>query len=816
MATLEQLEQALVNADKAGDLDAARKLASAIKSQREIDQTRKKTQEDVANLGILGGIKEQITGEMRSTEETQTLPEWTAMPELNKLDLSGIKTAAGTFFANDPQEVAQIILANNPNIKIRQDEKGNFIFRSAMDNKEYAYPPGLSIGDIPKAVGQTLAFARTGAGKLWQQAAKSAAVQAGMEGVQAATGGEFNPEQVALAGVAPVVFEGAKQGLKQVVLPAAKKAITTLRPQAAQTIQTVKQAPIQQAVQQAAPLVQKAGQTADNVAPIAQAADTAPVQQAVQAVDNVPVQQTQPNLMTGEQLATTTKKAVDGVFGKTKATAVLAEQAAPDPKVVAAANRIGVAEYLQPDHVTTNQAFRELSQAVKSVPGSQARQVEMQNLTVVGQKADDLITKIGGTTDVSTLSQSVKDELAQTVSALTKQADDAYTSLRKNISAQTRGNADDTLAFVNQRAIDLDGSKNLSSLEQMVISKLSPKKMSDGSVKYPTYALIDDVRRDVGAAARQAGPFADADTGLAKQLYKLLDNDQFKIAEAAGQGAQYKVAASLVKAYKGFQDDMTALFGKQLDQSLVGKLESATVALSKGDSQKLAKIIKVIPQPMRERVVASSLNTAFGKATQNGSLNFNTFANWYEGLLQNKQSYSTLMSNLPKDARKQLSDWYRVSNSIRKATRERITTGRIQAVQQQLQDADTLISNVYSVAKRAAVGIPLEAATTSVGMPGAGIASGLTAALTKGRPNILKAADNLITSPEFVKMASEVAKNKTPSPKTVKVVVSTKKFNDFANSIKLPKNIKIREEWLRATVNAAISQSNVQENQPEL
>ena len=37
--------------------------------------------------------------------------------------------------------------------------------------------------------------------------------------------------------------------------------------------------------------------------------------------------------------------------------------------------------------------------------------------------------------------------------------------------------------------------------------------------------LIDDVRRDIGAAARQQGAFKDADTGLAKRLYALIDDD---------------------------------------------------------------------------------------------------------------------------------------------------------------------------------------------------------------------------------------------------------------------------------------------------
>ena len=461
-----------------------------------------------------------------------------------------------------------------------------------------------------------------------------------------------------------------------------------------------------------------------------------------------------PPPMTGEELAATTKKAAEGGFGSTKATEALAAQAAPDPKTLEAAKRLGIEDYLDVDHLTTNQAAKELIQAVKSFPGSQARASEIAGLNEVGRKADELIAKIGGTTDLSQLNQSVKNQLSDTVKTLDISADKAYTDLRTAIPLRTRGEANEVLTFINQRGRDLDGNQNLSSLEKNVLRKLTPKIEVDENgvvtgVKNPTYALIDDVRKDIGAAARQSGKFKDADTGLAKQLYKLIDNDQLKLADNAGFGDQYLLAKSLVSVRKGFEDDMVALFGKQLDQSLVSKLSDATMSLTKGDSEKLVKILKAIPEDMRQSVAASALNTAFGKATQNGALNFNSYANFYEGLLQNKQGYAALMNNLPQSSRKALSDLYRVSKGVRNATRERITTGRIQAIQQDLQGVDTLASNLFGIAKRAAFGLPLEAASTAVGLPGAGLASGIASALTKGKPDIAKKADELLNSPAF-------------------------------------------------------------------
>jgi hypothetical protein len=735
------------------------------------------------SLGILGGIREAFTGTERETPTTQALPDYAGMPELNTFSMASFKSGLGTLMTN-PQETVQVIQSNFPGVQVSQDEKGNFVLQSSIDGQLYAIKPGFQVSDIPRAAGALAAFTPAGrAATLPGMAVGAGATQAVIEATQAATGGRFDTGEVATTAVLAPVLPAAVRGVQAV--RAARAPVTPAAPAAA------------------APAV-AVPPTAPVRAPMPDEGVTVTPATAGQPVTPPAA----PAALTPQELATTARTAAEGGMGATRATTVLAEQAAPDPQVLAAARRLGIDEYLQPDHLTSNQAYRELAQAVKSIPGSQARAAEIKGLEQVGQRADNLITEIGGTTDLSRLNQSVRTQLDQTVTNLSNQADDAYKALRTQIPSQTRGQADNVLNFVQKRADDLDGAENLSSLEKMVRSKLTPKPIKDdaGNVigtRAPTYALIDDVRRDVGAAARQAGPFADADTGLAKQLYRLIDDDQFALAQTAGQGESYRLAKSLVQMRKGFEDDMTSLFGRQLDQSLVSKLESATMSLSKGDADKLAKILTAIPKDMRQAVTASSLNTAFGKATQNGTLNFNTYAKWYEGLLANKQAYAALMANLPQPARKQLSDLYRVSSNVSKATRERITTGRIQAVQQELQGADNMLSNIYGLAKRAAVGVPIEAATSLVGLPGAGIASGLAAALTKGKTNALKAADDLIASPEFQRLAVEtVSTSNNPSRATVKAVLMSQSFRRFADAVKLPREMSARERFIVQSLQA--------------
>lgn len=169
------------------------------------------SQQEKPEMGFFESIGEAITGSRRTTEESKTLPEWTGMPELNQMSMASFKSALGTLVSN-PAETVQIMKANFPNLQIRQDPKGNYIMRSSIDQKEYVIPPGVSMGDIPRILGGVLSFTPAGrATTIPRMAIGSAATQAAIETSQAATGGEFNPEEVAIAGAtAPIVPAVAK------------------------------------------------------------------------------------------------------------------------------------------------------------------------------------------------------------------------------------------------------------------------------------------------------------------------------------------------------------------------------------------------------------------------------------------------------------------------------------------------------------------------------------------------------------------------------------------------------------------------------
>jgi hypothetical protein len=801
-------------------------------------------------FGLVDRAVAAVTGSERETEATRTLPDWMSMPEMTTAGGRGVLESLATgalggpqgframrdigqtrgqnlaatigTMAASPAEAVQIIRAQNPNVTERRDERGNYILRSAIDGKEYVIPPGFRQSDIPRVAGSALAFTPAGrATTITGGMLAAGATQAAIEGTQALTGGEFNPEDVALAGVLGGAIPAAARVLPGIG-PLANAALERLRlrrpaaaapelppqgfggpPPAGMAAAAPEPPPAGPAGPGAAARPPMPGAGAMPEAPPAAPRPAAPG--AAMAPEVPPAAPAAPRpaapAMSGDEMVQATRAAARGGMGSQSAQARLAEAAAPNPETMAAAQRLGIAEHLQPDHVTTSQAFRELSQAVKSVPSSALREQEIKGLQAVAERATRIIDDAGRMPRAE-LNTTVKTAMQDTVTQMEAKADKLYNRLREVIPARTQATPERTLAFINRRLEDLGGERAaLTSLERRILARLSPKDDGTG----PTYALTDDLRREAGRATRGQGPFKDADTGLAKQINRLLTDDLNAVAERFGAKELSDAAKAIVRQRKSIEDDMTALFGRDLSNSLLSRMDQAFQAVTKGDVTKLAEFINAIPKDMRQQVMASGLTSAFNKAARDGSLNFATYANWWKGLEQNRQAMTLIMSNLPRESRQQLRDLASVSDGISSALRERITTGRINVIRDQLQPADTLAQRVFHVAQRSAIGAPLEALTTGIGMPGAGLASGLTSALMKtGKSEPLKAADTLLASPEFQNMAKAAVEQSAPKMERAALrMAQSRAFQNFAEKVAAPRDFGAATQWIMSATQAA-------------
>jgi hypothetical protein len=812
--------------------------------------------------GVASDVREAVTGTRRSAApdvaaalaENRTIYD---MPEANQLSFGMLKSALGGLTAGS-EERAKIFAANFPGLTYRLDEQGTVFLRSPTDGKEYVIEPGLTVQDVPRAALMASLFTPAGRAVSIPAAIKAGgATQAAIEMSQQETGGEFNPGEVLAAaamGPAGQILQRAGTGLKNVVQnlrgkvppviasgfrPGVPPVATNIPGEAVDSLAGVPRdlGPVE--------LVDRLGggfRDAPRVEPV------------VPVATNIPVPKIKP--MSAQELAPIAR---DAATGSAEATRILREQALPDTEVVEAAERLGILDNLQPSHYTTNQVYKEFSRAVNSSPGSTSRVAETKGLVQVAKMADDLITELGGMSDLSQMNQDVRTNLAGTVDALTKSADAEYLELRKKVPATATGAADTVLGFIKERVKKLGGRKqSLSKLEKYILYNmratpikpppsafeslrnagfiLNPKELdlAPPVVKYklPTYELMDDVRQVIGRAIDGQGPFKDAETGAAKNLYDLIEKDQFNLANKFNYGPQYRTAKSLVSLRKAVEDNMVSLFGRQIDQSFLQGLETATTSLSKGDADSFAKLIKAIPANMRQRVTASALTTAFGELNKKGVLDFNTYANWYEGLKKNKQAYAALMNNLPEGANKGLADFYMIANGIRMAGKENLSSEAIQGFRSGFkaepghQGVDSLLSKIYRVGKRAAVGIPLEALTSVAGAPGAGLAAGIASALSAPRklpvgvPDVTRSIDALIGSPAFISMATTISRptNATtggPVTNPIRRVAMSKEFRRFADAAKLPKTLDARIQWIQSALQTERQLSPDEQPEPQ-
>ena len=143
-------------------------------------------------------IKEQITGNLRRTEETENMPDWVFMPELDVHSKKGLKTALGALAAG-PDEIVKIVKAQNPDVEVRQDNMGTYILKST-DGNEYAIKPGLRESDVLRGILVGVAFTPAGrATTTIGQGVKAGLTQAAIEDIQSDVGGDFDLTDVAAA-----------------------------------------------------------------------------------------------------------------------------------------------------------------------------------------------------------------------------------------------------------------------------------------------------------------------------------------------------------------------------------------------------------------------------------------------------------------------------------------------------------------------------------------------------------------------------------------------------------------------------------------
>lgn len=434
------------------------------------------------------------------------------------------------------------------------------------------------------------------------------------------------------------------------------------------------------------------------------------------------------------------------VIGSQKAAQDFAQAVSPDQNSVEAIRELGLDGYATPGMVSKSPAVRSLENAVATVPGTEISEAHKRFISELGRKADELITSFGGDLDKQAVSDRLASNFDNTISSLQSQSDNIYDKISQKIPVRDRIEASKTVNFLEDFADDIGGIDELSPIMKRTLNRLDPNTM-------PTYGRLDLVRKQIGQAiGKNSGPFKDEETGVLKRLYAAVTDDQQAVAEKYGAGDLWGLGKEIIKKRKSIEDDAVSILGKKLQQSAIPKVESAIVNMAKGNGNDFRQLMNAVPQDMRKEVALTSMNKAFTTFAKSPGqqLGIDGFVKWHNGMTRNGANMKALRDAIGPEASNRLNLIYQAAKAM-----NRLNSGKQYAsslvdhqVNNFLKDKGGL-AKIYGIASKAAAA---EGATSLFGFPGAGATAVIASALSAGKTSRIKAADALLSSPEFKSM----------------------------------------------------------------
>jgi hypothetical protein len=443
-----------------------------------------------------------------------------------------------------------------------------------------------------------------------------------------------------------------------------------------------------------------------------------------------------------------------------------------DPQIIADADHLGID--LNPAHYSGNRIYREMERSLKALPGSKLTAKENEAIEKLGKEADSLLQDFAGTTDKSLISENYRERMRTTIKGMEDSASDLYTRLEGAIPKDVVVKSRNILSVIEKRAAERGGPKYLSPIEQEILQKLDPATR-------PTYSRMVDVRKKIGDGIKGRGEFKDANDGLLRMLYGAISEDETGVAKFFDAGTLAKNAKESVKTRKQLEDAITKSIGADLSKSLMTEVGTGVRGLAKGDTKKFVQVMEGVPKDMKPQVAVAALNNIFSGATSTSKdFSLSAFVNGYEGLMRNKVASKKLFDLVPPEAKARMDRIYRISKGIAKANEKDIANpaGTAKQVIGALDAEDGILSRVFQVSRAA---VPAEMATTSVGLPGVGMASAIAAMISKGKTKFSEAADRMLADPDFQKAINLFVKGHGEAAE--KVLTRGEKFKKWLDSL---------------------------------
>ena len=449
--------------------------------------------------------------------------------------------------------------------------------------------------------------------------------------------------------------------------------------------------------------------------------------------------------------------------GDKKAVEELIRLAKINPEALAAAERLGFD--LPADVFSDNILMQQVAGLTRSAAATDASSAWILTLKNASDQADRVISELGGSTDLATISERIKTSLTDLQATLKRSANDLYSGNKEAgiigvndaVPKSTPVSTNKTLSLLNDLKKELGGIKNLNPVESALLKRLTDKKNP------LTYAALLREKQNVFNAGMNKGPYVNANEGTLRRIYNALRDDQLDTVEAVGGKdlrAQLQRANRIVQQQKALEDRIVKAYGKEIEGSIATKLKTAITSGAKGDISNLTKVLKTIPEDLKKEAIATAINSLSISGRSAGDINFgfNEFSKLYKNLKDQKPVYDEIIKVLGPDAKTLMDDLYIVSKRVTDARAGVITTGKANQALVNALTAESIIGKILnsSVGGRIIQGGAAGAGAVAAGPAGAVTAGALTGLLKFGNKSQIESVGKLLRSQAFNDMVSNV------------------------------------------------------------
>lgn len=722
-------------------------------------------QEQPVDVGLLARIADSFTGKSRRTKEIEALPDWReSMPEFSLANgIPALKTAIGTMSTN-PDETAKVIQSNFPDVQMRQDEKGNYIFKSGIDQKEYALKPGFRASDVPRAVAGALMFLPAGrATSLLGAFGANAATQAAIEASQAATGGEFNAGEVGVAGALGSLGEAAGRILG-VAIPGAKR------------------------------LLQGKSFIPDEIAATIPALSREVVE---------------------GDLNELVRKASSGTLGSAKYQRQLAELAKINPDALNTATELGI--QLPPDVFSDNLQLRAIVGTGRAIKGSEADAAWRQSVMDTVKQADVVLDNIDALTEASVMSDKVFQTLKTQRDNLKQQTGAAYGAVDSVVPKKTIISkpipADPALgipasfegpgmpnlqALLETTVENRGGVKGLTSQESSLLNMVK-----NDTITYDRLLLEkNDLRR---ALRGKQTPYSNLDQSIVEKLYNAISKDQLNaVGELAGSDVSDRLVSANLLYTKQKQLEKTLVdgFGKEFTKTIVPLFQSSIKGAAKGDVTAFNKLLSIVPENLQKEAVLSAISNSVRPTTGEfkGQFGITQFDNFWGQLTKRPVVADKIQSIIGSEAYDVLDALGRTSRLVKQSADAISQTGASnQAILRDLRVTtftDRLTQHLASKFGQ----------YTAAGIGGKmlgpfGFAAGLALPRLLGAPKDRVAlAGKMFNSAEFQNLVLDTMTRSSPRLSAIEEFARSGQFSRFAKLTSLPSDLPSKVRYIKAAL----------------